>query len=179
MAGCTRSMAGLWRSVRNRVDSASLRQRRRARALAFQTLYEADLCGHRPADVLDRLASQLHTSAASMAYARELITGVLLNREAIDARIVRFAPAWPIDQMSAVDRNLLRVGLFEAVYNSSTIPVAVAINEAVELAKLYGSEGSSRLINGVLGSVVAEEAGSFPGVRPGGDPLQQEDSAGQ
>lgn len=152
--------------------SATARQRRRARQLAFQTLYEADLCGHRPAEVLDRLGSQLHTSGASIAYARELVAGVLRHREGIDERIVRFAPAWPIGQMSTVDRNLLRLGVFEAVYNSSTIPVAVAINEAVELAKLYGSEGSSRLVNGVLGSVVAAEASNSPGA-----PIRSEEAS--
>lgn len=134
------------------------RQRRRARTLALQALFEADISAHRPGEVLQRLASQLHTGPVPLEYARELVTGVVLHRGEIDARIRRHAPAWPLDQMSAVDRNLLRLGIFEAIYNSTTIPVAVAIDEAVELAKLYGSEASSRLVNGVLGGVVAQQA---------------------
>lgn len=144
------------------------RQRRRARVLAFQTLYEADLSGHRPAEVLQRLYSQLHANPTAYEYARRLVAGVIRHLEEIDGCIERFAPAWPVNQMSAVDRNLLRLGIFEAHYNSSTIPVAVAIDEAVEMAKLYGSESSSRLVHGVLGSVVAQEApGSLETARPG------------
>jgi N utilization substance protein B len=126
--------------------------------LAFQTLYEVDISAHRPAEVLDRLASELHQDPVVADYARELVAGVGRNRGPIDDVIARYAPAWPVGQMSAVDRNLLRLGIFEAVYNSTTIPVGVAINEAVELAKLYGSESSARFINGVLGRVVAEHA---------------------
>ena len=132
------------------------RQRRRARVLAFQTLYESDLSGHAPAEVLDRLCEELRVGEEARDYARELVRGVLESHQEIDARIVDLARAWPIDQMSVVDRNLLRLGIFETTHNSSTIPVAVAINEAVELAKLYGSDASSRLINGVLGNVAAE-----------------------
>lgn len=136
---------------------ATVRQRHRARVLALQTLYEADLTGHRPAEVLRRLSGQLHSNPDALAYARELIAGVIRHLSDIDARISRAATAWPLDQMSAVDRNLLRLGIFEALYNSSTIPVAVAVNEAIELAKLYGSESSSKLIHGVLGNVVAQQ----------------------
>ena len=146
----------------------TIRQRRRARSLALQTLYEADITGHRPAEVLRRLSSQLHSNPAALTYGRELLAGVIRNIGDIDARIERLANAWPLDQMSAMDRNLLRLGIFEALYNSSTIPLAVAINEAIELAKLYGSESSSRLIHGVLGSVVAgETAGSLDATRSG------------
>lgn len=148
--------------------SATGRQRRRARTLAFQTLYESDLTGHRPAEVLQRLSSQLHSSLAATEYARVLVSGAIAHLAEIDRKIGHLATAWPIEQMSAVDRNLLRLALFEALYNSSTIPVAVAINEAVELAKLYGSDSSSKLIHGVLGSAVAEETpGSADPARPG------------
>jgi len=126
--------------------------------LAFQTLYEVDISGHRPGEVLERLTGELHLDPAVADYAREIVAGVGRNHGEIDEVIVRYAPAWPVGQMSAVDRNLLRLGIFEAVYNSTTIPVGVAINEAVELAKLYGSESSARFINGVLGRVVAEHA---------------------
>ncbi len=126
--------------------------------LALQTLYEVDISGHRPAAVIERLSNDLHLDPRVTDYARDLVAGVGRNHAPIDELIARFAPAWPLGQMSAVDRNLLRLGIFEAVDNSTTIPVGVAINEAVELAKLYGSESSARFINGVLGRVVAEHA---------------------
>ena len=132
------------------------RQRRRARSLAFRTLYEVDMSGHRPVDVLQRLASELHVDSSVVASARDLVTGVARHRANIDGRIARLAPAWPLGQMSAIDRNILRLGIFEVMHNSTTIPVGVAINEAVELAKLYGSENSPRFVNGVLGRVASE-----------------------
>ena len=98
--------------------------------------------------------------------AHELVGGVSQNRADIDARITRFATAWPIGQMSAVDRNVLRLGIFEVVHNSTTIPISVAINEAVELAKLYGSENSARFVNGVLGRIAAEVSGKLLPVEP-------------
>jgi len=132
------------------------RQRRRARVLAFQTLYEADISAHPPLEVLHRLVEETRPDPAAHDYAEELVRGVVQWRGEIDAQIARFARAWPIDQMAAVDRNVLRLGVFEAIYNSHTIPVGVAISEAVELAKQFGSEQSSRLINGVLRRVATE-----------------------
>lgn len=134
----------------------TIRQRRRARALALQTLYEADVSGHPPAEILQRQAEERKQSPGVVQQASRLVAGVVRHRAEIDTLIGRYAPAWPVGQVSAVDRNILRVGIFEAVYDSTTIPVGVAINEAVELAKLYGSESSSRFVNGVLGRVVAE-----------------------
>lgn len=138
------------------VPGPTVGQRRRARMLAFQTLYEVDVSRHTPAEVLERLGRDRPPDPAVFEYARQLVAGVVRNRADIDQRISRYAGAWPLAQISAVDRNLLRLGIFEAIHSSNTIPVGVAINEAVELAKLYGSESSSRFINGVLGRVVAE-----------------------
>jgi N utilization substance protein B len=87
-------------------------------------------------------------------YARELVTGVLTNRGAIDTLIQQRAPLWPLAQMSAVDRNVLRIGLYESLYSNATVPLRTAINEAVELAKLFGSETSAKFVNGVLGRAV-------------------------
>jgi N utilization substance protein B len=134
----------------------NVRRRRRARALALQTLYEADVSGHPPADVLQRHAQELALDPGVVQQAGRLVAGIVRHRAEIDDQIRRYAPAWPLGQLPAVDRNVLRMGIFEAVYDSTTIPVGVAINEAVELAKLYGSENSSRFVNGVLGRVVAE-----------------------
>jgi N utilization substance protein B len=137
----------------------SARARRRARVLALQTLFEVDVSGHAFAEVLERLSSEIHTEDAVHEYASELVSGIARNREQIDQEITRHATAWPIGQMPAVDRNLLRMGIYELSFNSTTIPVGVAISEAVELAKRYGSDSSSRFVNGVLGRVAAEPRG--------------------
>src|ERR671933_2396659 len=147
--------------------------RRLGRALAFQALYEMDLGHHPPGQVLDRLADSFQESAEApyppevlndaAAYARELVRGVLANRAAIDGLIQQRAPLWPLAQMSAVDRNVLRIGLYESLYGNATVPLRTAINEAVELAKLFGSETSAKFVNGVLGRAVeANASGEAP-----------------
>ena len=139
--------------------------RRLGRVLAFQTLYEVDLAQHTPAQVLQRLATPAalpgqatpyppEVLAAAARYGQELVQGVLAHRREIDALIRERAPAWPLAQMAAVDRNVLRIAIREFLVDNLT-PVGAAINEAVELAKKYGSENSGRFINGVLGSVSA------------------------
>ena len=95
-------------------------------------------------------------------YARELIGGILRHREEIDREIQQRAPAWPLRQMSAVDRTILRLGLYECRFQHGIVPVKVAINEAIELAKLFGSESLPRFVNGVLGSAVASESKPTP-----------------
>src|ERR1700730_8218821 len=123
-----------------------------------------DLGHHPPAQVLERLAETLGDGALSpypaeilrdaTGYAQELVRGVLANRTAIDGLIQLRAPLWPLAQMSAVDRNVLRIGLYESLYSNATVPLRTAINEAVELAKLFGSETSAKFVNGVLGRAV-------------------------
>jgi N utilization substance protein B len=142
--------------------------RRLGRALAFQALYEMDLGHHAPTQVLERLAQTYQESATgpyppevvrqAAAYAGQLVRGVLANRVAIDGVIQRRAPLWPLAQMSAVDRNVLRIGLYESLYGNATVPLRTAINEAVELAKLFGSETSAKFVNGVLGRAVEANA---------------------
>ena len=151
--------------------------RRLARILAFQVLYEVDLAHHQPATVLARLADGELTRIGDpddreyihgpldpevAAYARELIGGVLRQREEIDRVIQQRAPAWPLRQMSSVDRTVLRLGLYECRFQHGIVPVKVAINEAIELAKLFGSESLPRFVNGVLGSAVASESKPTP-----------------
>ena len=128
--------------------------------LAFQALYESDVAGHEPEEVLQRLYEELYPHSEVLEYAAVLVAGVMRHRVDIDTRIRRYATALPFEQMAAVDRGLLRLGVFEAIHNSSTIPVGVALDEAIELAKLYGAESSSRFVNGVLGRIVAEAAPS-------------------
>jgi len=85
---------------------------------------------------------------------RELVSGVIQNREQIDCNIQNFAPAWPVAQIPVVDRNILRLAIFEILLDNK-VPVKVAINEAVDLAKMFGGDNSSKFVNGVLGSVSA------------------------
>ncbi|MBI2830848.1 MAG: transcription antitermination factor NusB [Chloroflexi bacterium] len=129
-------------------------ERRKARALALQALYEIDSVGHKAEDVTAHLLADLPLSEENASFAKVLITGVTGNREKIDEKIRSFAPAWPISQLSVVDRNILRLAIFEILFDNK-VPVKVAINEAVELAKRFGSDSSARFVNGVLGSVSA------------------------
>ncbi len=133
------------------------RGRRRARILAFQTLYEMDVSRHRPGEVLQRLLDEEPTAPEIHEFARELVAGVLRHRAAIDELLHASAPAYPLAQMSPVDRNILRIGIYECLYTSQQVPARVAVNEAVELAKRYGSDSSPRFVNGVLGHLIRRE----------------------
>ena len=128
--------------------------RRRARALALQVLYEINSVGHETEAVITRLLANEGLSEENAAFIRELINGIIQNKEEIDHKIQSFAPAWPIDQIPIVDRNILRLAIFEILLDNK-VSVKVAINEAVELAKMFGSDSSPRFVNGVLGSVSA------------------------
>ena len=126
--------------------------RRKARAIALQVLYEVDSVGHDIERALSHLIADGRLSEEDAAFARDVVDGVTRNKEKIDQHIESFAPAWPVEQISIVDRNILRLAIFEILLNNN-VPVKVAINEAVELAKMYGSDNSSKFINGVLGSI--------------------------
>jgi N utilization substance protein B len=126
--------------------------RRRARVAALQALYESDMSTHEALAALDRIAVDEDLNAELSAFARALVEGVIEQREAIDDVIRQAAPQWPVDQISAIDRNILRLAIREILMNNGA-PVRAAINEAVELAKSFGSDSSARFVNGVLGSV--------------------------
>jgi transcription antitermination protein NusB len=128
--------------------------RRKGREIALQALYEGDMVGHVPEESLKVLLDTSGVSDKTAEFASELVKGVTLNKDAIDQNIRDFASAWPLEQMPAVDRNILRLAIFEILLDNK-MPVKVAINEAVELAKTFGSNNSSRFINGVLGSISA------------------------
>ena len=146
--------------------------RRRARTLALQALCEADLSDHLAEEVLERLAARGLESDAEdedaleanredrpepaqvTAFARELVAGVQANRAAIDGVIAETAPQFPVREVAVVDRNVLRQAIFEVLFDTKT-PVRAAVNEAVELAKTFGSDSSARFVNGVLGTVAA------------------------
>lgn len=127
-------------------------KRRRARILALQTLYEADTTGHDAHGTLERLLRETAAPEEIGVFARELVSSVTEQRQALDDVIAKVAPAWPLEQMAPVDRNILRLAIMEILLNNRT-PVKAAINEAVELAKSFGSDNSAKFVNGVLGSV--------------------------
>ncbi|MCW5876080.1 MAG: transcription antitermination factor NusB [Anaerolineales bacterium] len=129
-----------------------MKPRTRARSLALQALYEIDLTEHLPEAVLQVRFSEHQLDADLAGFARNLVLGVLPLRQQLDAYIAEHAPEWPIDQVSVIDRNLIRMAVWEFAVFGET-PVKVAINEAVELAKRFGSDSSSRFVNGVLGSL--------------------------
>lgn len=130
-----------------------MKPRTRARALALQVLYEIDIATtHSPADVFKARLDEAPLSDELAEFARQIIFGVFPLEHDLDQLISKYAPEWPLDQIAAIDRNILRIAFWEFAVQRET-PVKVAINEAVELAKLYGSDSASRFINGVLGAL--------------------------
>ena len=125
-----------------------------ARVMAMQALYEVDAVDGDPAAVLDAVAAEHQARARARALASDLVQGVLHHREAIDAVIGEAAPQWPLAQVAGVDKAVLRVAVFELLFGRR-VPPKVAINEAIDIAKTYGGEGSGRFVNGVLGHVLA------------------------
>jgi len=129
--------------------------RRKARIAALQTLYELDCTRHKVEDTSARLRARETLIQEALSFSEELVRGVVQHKSELDALIRRSAPAFPLEQMSIVDRNILRLAIFEILFGDKT-PLKVAINEAIELAKDFGSDSSPRLINGVLGSITTE-----------------------
>ncbi len=129
-----------------------MKARRRARRIALETLYEYDIVAHPPGAVLQQRLEDNPMESSSAKFASQLIVGVVENQDDMDVLISRSAPEWPLDQMAVIDRNILRMAIYEFLINGET-PVKVAINEAVELAKTYGSDSAPRFINGVLGTL--------------------------
>jgi len=126
--------------------------RRKARIAALQGLYELDCTRHNAEETSARLRARETLTQEALAFSEELVKGVLQHKSEIDALIGRFAPAFPVEQMSIIDRNILRLAIFEILFSDKT-PLKVAINEAIELAKDFGSDSSPRLVNGILGSI--------------------------
>ncbi len=133
-----------------------MKVRRRARAVVLQVLYELDFTIHEAKTALEDRLEEYNLPESAEAFARLLTVGVQTYRTYLDSVVSELAPEWPIDQIAAVDRNILRVAVYELLFEPE-IPPKVAINEAVELAKMFGSESSPRFVNGVLGSLVARD----------------------
>ncbi len=127
-------------------------KQRRAREAALQVLFEIDLTTHDVRDVRDRQFDQMLLADGFRDFAARLVERVLAHRDELDALIAEIAPAWPVPQLPRVDLNVLRLALCELLY-STEAPVGAVINEAVELAKRYGSENSGKFVNGALGTV--------------------------
>ena len=126
--------------------------RHKARTLALQALYEVDSVARQPEAVVERLLSESTLTQENADFVRELVAGTVKNQAEIDRHIKKLATAWPLNQIALVDRNVLRLAIFEILFDNK-VPVKVAVNEAVELAKTFGSESSGKFVNGVLGSV--------------------------
>jgi N utilization substance protein B len=150
-----------------------VKERRRARRLALDVLYEAEIRELLPLEALDAHAAggwvggradegaEGDPTPEVLRYARELVAGVQSHQAHIDALIARYADRWAIQRMPVVDRNLLRIALFELVWGGD-VPIPVAINEAVELAKTLSTDDSGRFINGVLGHIVEVRGATDP-----------------
>jgi transcription antitermination protein NusB len=129
-----------------------MKPRTRARSLALQVLYEVDIANHPPGEVFKSRLEEAPLTDDLAEFARQIIFGILPLTNNLDLLIAKYAPEWPLDQIAAIDRNILRIALWEFAVLRET-PIKVAINEAVELAKLFGSDSAPRFVNGVLGAL--------------------------
>jgi N utilization substance protein B len=137
-------------------EEYTLQLRRKARRTALEILYEVDCAAHPPGTVLQRRLDEGNFGEPTAAFLADVVSGVLENRDALDELIQRYAPEWPVEQMAIIDRNILRMAIWELVVSRKT-PLKVAINEAVELAKVYGSDSAPRFVNGVLGTLAIKQ----------------------
>jgi N utilization substance protein B len=129
-----------------------MKPRTRARSIALQALYEIDITGHPPEVVIAERLSETPLEDNLGDFARKIVFGIQPIVNELDQIIARHAPEWPLDQVAVIDRNIMRIALWEIAVSNQT-PLKVAINEAVELAKIFGSESTPRFVNGVLGSL--------------------------
>ncbi|NJM39946.1 MAG: transcription antitermination factor NusB [Anaerolineae bacterium] len=146
--------------------------RHAARALTLQVLYEVDLSQHQPGTVLSRhFVESSELPDELRAFARDLVSGVTARRAALDDKIHACAPDFPVNELAAIDRNVLRIALLEL--ERGDVPMKAVVNEAVELAKEFGGDASSRFINGVLASAIVR----YHSAAPASDAGKQDDVA--
>ena len=135
------------------------------RIIALQTLYEYEFrqdCEDKTLDLSEILARNIERysdTVDDVAFIKKVVTGVHTHQQELDDKLQPIAPDWPLSQIARMDRAVLRVGAYELLYNSKAVPAKVAINEAVELAKSFGGENSSKFINGVLGTLLKQQNG--------------------
>ena len=142
------------------VRSGSITSRRESRVLVLQSLCEADIVPHEVMDVLARLVEESHVLEDVEQFSSDLVSNVLVNRVELDNIITSYASDWPLEQMALVDRNLLRMSLAEILWGAEA-PQAAVINEAIELAKGFGSERSPGFVNGVLGAFLESRTENY------------------
>jgi len=130
-----------------------------SRSIVMQSLYEWDFSNKKKSldDILERNIKEFGPGLEDLNFIKQLAKGVAQEEEKIDKILEKAAPDWPLEQINIVDRNVLRIGLYELIYSDKEeVPPKVAINEAIELAKMFGGEASGRFVNGVLGTVYKE-----------------------
>ncbi|MEK7452014.1 MAG: transcription antitermination factor NusB [Patescibacteria group bacterium] len=126
-----------------------------SRTIAMQSLYQWDFLGMQDEKLAEIIAFNRHEFAPKFdddAFVEQLVRGVIYRRPQIDEVLTQFAPDWPLEMLTLIDRNILRLGVYELKF-ADAIPAKVAINEAIELAKGFGGQSSGRFVNGVLGAV--------------------------
>jgi N utilization substance protein B len=133
-----------------------MKDRTRARGTALQALYELDITNHAVGTVMQERIEDAELNDELAAFFRSIVLGVLPIRKELDRFIADHAPDWPLDQVAIIDRNILRIALWEFAVEDG-VPLKVAINEAVELAKTYGSDSAPRFVNGVLGALAERQ----------------------
>lgn len=139
------------------------------RIIALQTLYEDEFrreCNDKSLqlmEVLDRNIERYQKTVDDVEFIRRLVKGVTAHGEYIDSLLQPIAPDWPLDQIARMDHVILRIGAYELLYEQKAVPSKVAINEAVELAKSFGGDNSSKFVNGVLGTLIKQvDEGTLP-----------------
>ena len=133
-----------------------MKSRTIARSIALQVLYEKDISGHSPWTAFEQRLSEDSYDQKIVEFSQKIIQGVVDLVDQMDDFIAQHAPEWPLDQVAIIDRNIIRIALWEFAVDGST-PIKVAINEAIELAKVYGSDSTPRFVNGVLGSLASRQ----------------------
>ena len=141
-----------------------------SRSIVLQTLYQWDFNGGKETNIEELLKHNIEEFGPGIEedqFVKELISGILENQKKIDEIIVKTAPEWPLEQINLIDRNVLRIGIYELLFGKrEEVPPKVAINEAIELAKSFGGETSGKFVNGVLGTIY--RAIGEPGKEEGG-----------
>lgn len=159
-AECDRAVVETEAPARSSADGDNVithpAERRRARRTALQVLYEVDCTDHLPGIALDHRQAEEQYANETLAFLYWLVSGAIRYKADLDSLIGRYAPEWPVGKLAIVDRNVLRLSLFELSSPDADAPPKVVINEAVELAKAFGSDSSSRFVNGVLGTALRE-----------------------
>lgn len=149
-----------------------------ARRVALQALYEIDSANHPIGEVLTHNIDYSPSRRSVRGYTTHLVRGIVDHRQKLDSVLQQYAPDWPIDQVAVIDRNILRIALFELGVETRT-PIGVAIDEAIELAKLFGAENTPRFINGVLGTVAdnLDEVRKYLMEDDGSEPFDSEEKS--